>query len=352
MIIHDPQYEELSRQAHAWRARIDAPEATTADEEALQVWLSQDIRHEEAFDRTRTLWSALDMLSPEDLDDSLLDMPKVQSKARVATALSWLLRKPRYGAALLAAAAIAVILLGKGLGFFPREYGGDGRLLASHDTRLGETKEITLPDGSRVILGAATQIEMVFTSTKRHITLASGAAYFDVSIDPARPFSVAAGALTATVRGTQFDVRCNGDVVRVGVAEGLVDVAYPLIVNGETMDMLARRKLSQNEAVAATPVEGLRDVQRLDPGDVAAWRSHTLTYSGGTLRELIADANRYTPQPIVIAPSASKHANLTLTASFDAKNIDRMLAMLSAAFPIQVDKSTPGKITIKARDAL
>ena len=166
-------------------------------------------------------------------------------------------------------------------------------VLASYSSQIGETKRVTLEDGTQAILGAATQIQAAFGPGTRVVRLSGGAAFFEVVADPDRPFSVEAGDLTATAIGTQFDVRSNAGVFRVAVAEGTVRVSYPFTIGGKATSLRSRRNLTAGQEVAATQQQGLRTVEAIDAGKVGAWRQGRLVYLGATVAELVADANRY-----------------------------------------------------------
>jgi len=132
--------------------------------------------------------------------------------------------RPRRVAAGLVGAAVAAGLM---LLMLP------GLLLqirADHATGTAEIRTIRLPDGSTVHLAPRSAIAVSFGETARDVDLLAGEALFQVVRDPARPFRVAAGGVSATAVGTAFDVargRSVADATGVAVAEGRVRVAAP-----------------------------------------------------------------------------------------------------------------------------
>src|SRR3954451_1881657 len=74
-----------------------------------------------------------------------------------------------------------------------------------------KTEEVLLPDGSVVELtkGSVIKYDTFFRSNKREIDLESEA-YFKVSKDKTKPFTVYAGGLATTALGTEFRVTTNG----------------------------------------------------------------------------------------------------------------------------------------------
>ena len=115
------------------------------------------------------------------------------------------------------------------------------------------------------------------------------------------------------------------------------------------MPFSSRRTLEAGQEVAATGWDGLRDVRNLPATNVGAWRRRKLIYYNGTLGELVADANRYSTREIVLADDAQSLSERTLTASFDATNIRRILSMLVLSYPIELDESEAGVVRIHAR---
>ena len=92
-------------------------------------------------------------------------------------------------------------------------------------TQVAEVRETTLPDGTRVVLGAESQLSFEVTQRVRHATVVGGDAYFAVARDSARPFTVSIGDVQVRVVGTQFEIRRRSGEVSVAVAEGTVDVS-------------------------------------------------------------------------------------------------------------------------------
>ncbi|RMB11876.1 FecR family protein [Eilatimonas milleporae] len=343
--------KELSRIAHEWRERVQSASATDADHQALQTWLDQDSRHEDAYDRALTYWAAFDHLRPEDIDPDLMPSPSAVRQIPLLEKTRDLIAATRLRFAAMAA-AIVIIALPATLFITAFESGipTTNAELSTFTTGVSETKTVTLKDGTIVTLGALSEIEILMSHRKRSVQLKNGDAFFDVARDASRPFSVNAGDLTARALGTKFDVRSNGGVFRVAVAEGLVEVAYPYVLNGKAIDFKKRQMLGEGREIAATQKEGLRPVRDVAPDTVGVWRNRKLVYDGATLAELVADANRYDARRITLSDSALIFADETITASFDANNVDRMLRMLALSFPVTIDQSDPDIVRIRARD--
>ena len=136
------------------------------------------------------------------------------------------------------------------------------------------------------------------------------------------------------------------DGTRVAVAEGRVEVAHPFLILGLPLPFKTRRLLAAGQKIAAAPGRGLGPVSAVAPADVGAWRGQRLIYDKATLTELVADANRHR---IMLANDARALAQKTLTGAFDARQIDRMLRLLTLSYPVRIDRHDPDTLLIRAR---
>jgi ferric-dicitrate binding protein FerR (iron transport regulator) len=93
-------------------------------------------------------------------------------------------------------------------------------------TTVGEQRSFDLPDGTQVVLGAASSLRLAegYGSGSREVFL-EGRAFIRVVHDAASPFVVHAGGTRTVDLGTAFEVRAYPDEgVRVVVTEGSVEV--------------------------------------------------------------------------------------------------------------------------------
>lgn len=94
-------------------------------------------------------------------------------------------------------------------------------------TPKGGQYEVTLPDGTKVWLNAASKLRfpVTFSANERNIEL-SGEAYFEVAKDRNRPFKVRSAQQEITVLGTHFNVNAYADeaFTKTTLLEGSVKV--------------------------------------------------------------------------------------------------------------------------------
>ena len=143
------------------------------------------------------------------------------------------LRTRRRRAAKGVAAGVTAILLAVNLPQLWPSHAPDH--IASVQTRRGETRAVRLPDGTTLRLDGATQLTIRYGQTTRDVTLAGGAAFFDVVHDAGRPFTVHAGDGAIRVLGTAFDVDRTEGRMEVAVYRGAVRLAGRGDARGETV---------------------------------------------------------------------------------------------------------------------
>ena len=353
--------DDIDEAANGWRILLDSGNATDADRHDFAAWLAADPRHCDVYAQVSAAWRMMAGAEDADLPSDFF-APSMREKLGDAAgaALAVLKRPTAIGFALAGAAAACLALF---ITVPLRQTAPIEGLAAAtpasiaYQTAIGEIRTETLADGSAVTLGADSMIEVVLSEGQRSVRLAKGEVFFDVARNPDRPFLIAAGDARVRVLGTSFDVQRKADVVRVGVAEGEVRVSYPLFFgtsarneqggNSAGSTMRLRRTLTAGQQVAASPAAGLGQISPVSPDAVGAWRERVFVYDGATLAELTADANRYHERRIIITDPAV--AELKVTATFAASEIDRTLAALAGALSISMERTGDGDIVLSAQ---
>ena len=105
----------------------------------------------------------------------------------------------------------------------------DRNRIISIETGYGETKSITLPDGSEVLMNALSTIEYRkrFGKQERSVKF-SGEARWEVAKDAERPFKVNSEHLQVEVLGTIFNLKDypEDEIIETALLEGLVQLHY------------------------------------------------------------------------------------------------------------------------------
>lgn len=338
--------KSLIETAINWRARMDDDEASVEDRRAFYAWLRDHPDHPIAYRHAEQFWEGLgqlpsgpratdqgmDVVDPvEEVVDSTVN-PRRRSLALIA-----------FG---VAASALFVMLLPT----LWQAASTDPPPNAVYETGIGEIRDVALVDGSTVVVGSASRIEVSYETSLREVLLTAGEAYFDVIADSSRPFEVDAGDTTVRVVGTSFNMKRSEATIHVAVAEGIVEVAHrpdgdanPGTVagvgTGPKVVLEAGQQVNGSRG-------GLSPVSRIKPGAIAAWRRNRLVYDDTPLHEVIADANRYHAHEIVL--EGQRIRSRTVSATFDTRDVDGMLLALSELFGLSIDRSRERQIVLRA----
>lgn len=205
---------------------------------------------------------------------------------------------------------------------------------ADYRTGVAQMREVQLPDGSRVVLAPGSAIE-VPDDSPRQVRLLQGQAFFDVTPDPARPFTATAGELSVRVLGTAFELSLQGDTTEVVLEQGQVQaenatVAQPLRVS---------ERLLPGDDLHVDWRAGKVQRRQLDPARVAAWRQHKLYVEDQSVADIVERLQRYSPGWIVISDSAL--AQRRISGVFDLRDPQRALQALARSLNVPLQQVTP-----------
>ncbi len=148
------------------------------------------------------------------------------------------------------------------------EDGGQGKnevLFNTMRTPRGGEYRLTLPDGSRVWLNAASSITYptAFVEDERKVSI-TGEVYFEVAKQAGMPFRVKAGDMTVEVLGTHFNINAYAEekTIRTTLLEGAVKVNT---VGKETLLKPGQQAGLQENGI-------LRVKNDVDVDEVIAWK--------------------------------------------------------------------------------
>lgn len=262
----------------------------------FQAWLEADPAHRLAYEEVEALWLDMEDPAAEALLAAGTATPSTAADAQgpaprsTVTAFTPRPRRPTRrliaGGAIAASVAALAVLAPRWLPSAPTDYA----------TAKGEVRAVTLADGSRLTLGADTQVSVRMRAGRRDVVLTDGQAAFDVVHRPGSPFVVAVGDQRVRVIGTEFNVSRRERRTAVTVRRGVVAVAQAS--GGEV-------RLTEGQQVLHTEGSTVQEVRRADPEAVFAWRSGRLIYDETPLAEVVADFNRYGDTQIRVDPSAA-----------------------------------------------
>jgi len=334
-----------------WCLRLRSRVPSNEEAQSFERWLKEDDRHAEAYDRALTTHAAFDVLSRENISPKLFKRSWMFKTRRAFRRFRSSFKGSRLGvAATLATMLVCLSVFGLGsLNGSVDPIVESEPIIEVFVSGIGETKEVTLQDGSIITLGARSKVEVALTPSERRVDLVNGAAVFDVASEQNRPFFVSTEKFTARVMGTIFDVRSNGGIVRLSVLEGAVEASHPLMLDSNPTSVTSSAIVSAGEQIVATRSKGLSGVGHFDVEQFASWRRDRMRYIGATLEELIADANRYSDKEIRLDAAIPRSDAGKVTLTFNGDDVDRLLAILPEMFDVEVHDEGDRFIEIRKR---
>lgn len=346
--LRRPGRAEPTREvAAAWALKQEQGLLGDGARQRFADWLAESQAHVDAYEDA--LW-ALRAVAHHAAEPELMTLRGAALAARGKRRQVW----GRIGAGGVAAAVLAGVALWHG-------GSGDGALpvgtavavvghavddkAASYLTGIGERSTIQLPDGSVATLDTDSQLRLAYTDRERGVVLLRGQALFEVAHGRPTPFQVYARGQRITAVGTVFNVRIQGDQVRVAMVEGTVKVrsaATPGGVASPAKDLT----LTAGEALVAAPARPTT-VAAIDPQQAASWKGGLLVFDDTPLAGAVAEINRYTTRPIAIADASI--GDLRVTGVFRSNDPEHFSDAVAEVLPVVVTHSPEGAPTLRGR---
>jgi len=177
-------------------------------------------------------------------------------------------------------------------------------------THVGETRGVTLEDGTRMVLDTGSRVKIAFSVAARDIELLQGQAHFEVAQETPRPFRVRTSAVEVVALGTAFDVAALPSRTTVTLIEGRVKVrAIAGAAAGDSRtEMLTPGQQWGVDAAGRTLGE-----KEVKIADVTAWQRGNVVIDDDPLEEALTVINRYSNTHIVVRDPAlqSRHVSGT-----------------------------------------
>lgn len=312
----------IVRQAAEWMARMWSGEASDEARAACERWRASHPDHERAWNRLQAF------------EGKLLGVPRdvAQHTLREPAATAYLNRRR-------AMRALGLLMAAAGAGYAARDSDAWQMVVADHSTGKGEIKNIMLPDGTQVVLGTATAVDIRFNGGERLLVLRAGEILVTTAPDPSpthRPFRVQARDGTVRALGTRFTVRQSDDASRVCVFEGAVEVRPRL-----DPAAVVRLDAGGGAAFSADRVDAAEAVR---DGD-AAWSTGSLVAESMRLADFVAELSRYRRGLLRCDPAI---ADLRVSGVFSLRDTDRALGNLTLVLPVALLYRTRYWVTVQA----
>lgn len=211
--------------------------------------------------------------------------------------------------------------------------------VADYQTGRGQRLPVELPDGSRLLLDAASRVEVRLYRDRREVRQRRGQAMYAVQSSPGRPFEVRAGEIGVRVIGTRFSVRYDPQEDRPGQVAVAVEAGRVDVVEAGNEELSIVR-LGAGQAVSSSADGQLAPPRPVALEAVAAWRQGRIEFNDTPLAEAIAELERYGDTGLVVRDPAV--AALRLGGSVDLSRLGSFVQALPHLLPIRLEPRDKG----------
>lgn len=201
---------------------------------------------------------------------------------------------------------------------------------------ISQTREVELPDGSRLVLNAGSRVTWpeTFSGSQREVFL-DGEVVASVAKDPEHPFIIHSGEADICVHGTTFDLKSYRDatMLEVVLMEGSVSMLLPS-EEGRREVRLVPGDIAQFDRFTGTVSLG-----KVSPDGFKTFNdNHSFSFINIPLKDIAADLERSFGTPIVVADS--RVASQRFLAFFtNGENLDEILRLLGKNGNLRVVRS-------------
>ncbi len=282
----------------------------------FEAWYSEHHHHAIAWQRINNLNSDIKQQVNE-LSDKRVVIPVVNAAAQKMQRRSVL--------KLLSLSAISVSTIAINSEFNLITFGSN-----QYSTANGETKHLTLADGTDVILNTDSAIHVDYTQNERCIELIRGEVFVtsgsDVTSLHYRPLIVQVDYARFRAVGTQFLVRKNERFSQLSVSEGQVAIernsgSSTLVDVGERYTVYPESETLSNDSAL----------------DFTSWTKGYLSVIDISLADFLKELSRYRSGYLYCEPAIE---NLRLSGVFQLDDPEKILSLLPELLPIKVKKRT------------
>lgn len=377
-IVEFPDRGALQSEAAMWLIRLDGDDEPTEEMLAsLREWLARSPAHREELCSLAATWSSMNVLT-----ELAVPLGRVEPRRKAFSPMRAVRSLFAHAAARAALASVLLFsILYSAVVLWPQP----APHLASNDvytTRVGEQKNVTLADGSVILLNTNSEVIVDYSREFRDLRLTRGEVEFTVAKNPDVPFRVYAGNERVQALGTAFTVYMQDEKIAVTVTEGQVALATldqsgaargpaPALTSAlgtlnsavssananiyvETLSSLrAGQSASMNAVInaAASQLSAIETIEVITEQDLErrlSWREGLLVFAGEPLEDVVREISRYTTLAIEIGDPQVRA--IKIGGQFPVGETDALFDTLEDNFGLRVTRLGQGRVLLSAAE--
>ena len=218
----------------------------------------------------------------------------------------------------MAAASVFLLLIGFGTYFITERNSSEWVAVT---TGPGQIKEVYLPDSTLISMAGSSSIRYDAKSygKERRVVEMKGKAFFQVTRNEARPFSVYTERTEVTVLGTSFQINEQPGGTDVNVMTGKVSFGA---TGSETDKVILTAGMSASFSMESN---GITILEEEDLNSLS-WKTRQLRFNDTPLEKVIDDLNEYYQVKVI---NKTETPNLKLTATFNDLPLEDVLLVIN-----------------------
>lgn len=188
-------------------------------------------------------------------------------------------------------------------------------------TPRGGKYQITLPDGSKVWLNAASSLKypVAFHGNQRKVKLLTGEAYFEIEENKDMPFKVAVKGMEITVLGTHFNVMAYPD--EMAIKTTLLEGAVKVTKNDRSVILEPGMQANLYKAK-----DYLNTVQ-IDTSMTIAWKNGDFSFNNTSIYNIMRQISRWYDVDVIYKDSLDVHLNGHISMDVKASKVFQILEL-------------------------
>lgn len=314
--------KELENHIESIITRKISGEIATDEQLVLDEWLAVSAENERYFQNLQKIYSQAteatsEGMPPIDVNEEWQRFKNSvrPESARTTYQTNWIR---------IAASIVVISVLGY-LIWFNAFRADNVTVLADHSGQI-----ITLPDNSVVTLNkdATITYPRAFADDSRTIIM-KGEAFFEVTRNEKKPFTVNLGLSSVEVLGTSFNINAEDDNDRIEVVVNTGKVRFA--TSKESVVLIKGEK--------GTFMKNMNMISKVQNKDInfMAWKTRQLVFNDVDLDVVIQTVNKIYDSQITFSTDVGK--NCKVTVSFDNQSIEAILSVLELTLDLEYKKT-------------